>query len=533
MTNTDYQGICRENAERFLKTAFVLDDMPEKVDRVIKQKVASLTKPSKGVPLTSSDDEGLTEIPETSLDRGVLIDMFMQKGIVCSIIQPEDKKSVSNLRDSLITAIENVDLPILDWNLFRDDGDTIVSILKHLIEDRSYPEGRVSLILIYTREPILGAMGRLQDEFNRRLMPEQDRDNVLAMKGLRIVLVDRLSIDEGKLPDLIIDEFSEVHQGILENGVMQAISEIREKTYHLLNRFPAKLDAPFLAHRAVLHNPEDSGNHAFELISSEIEALLIQSDLPARIFQPGAITRSVNNIPEQKLINTYLAGVQPDIHKIRGEIRYIIEKGLPEKDQQTYLIRSTKLKAKKKKEKKILSQLTDLLSQGDEVESDLNAEFSELFTFEHSYYDSPKQLTLGTLIYGPLNRKNPNYELCVLPYCDSERLKGKVSIPFLALSIQDKPEKKFDITINYNDTRIKLFLDYSPAKIIKHPFMPTSGSGGRILSDGGIFYTAYRSDYRWMGTLKREFALRIANRLGSEISQVGLNDSEWQRLRAK
>lgn len=531
MTNTNYQSIYRGNAERFLKTAFIFDDIPEKVDRLKKQKVTSLAKPSKGKPHIPPADDGKTRVPETSLDCEALIETFMQKGIFCSIIQPKDKDSISSLVGDLIYAIENVDLPILDWNLFRDDGATIIAVLKHLMEVRGYPEGRVSLILIYTREPIPGAMVRLQDEF-AKLIPERDKDNVLAMEGLRIVLVNRLSIVEEKLPDLIIDEFSEAHRGILENGVMQAISEIREKTYHVLNRFPAELDAPFLAHRAVLPDPVDSGRHAFELISSEIEALLIQSDLPANIFQPGAITRSVDSIPEQKLINACRDGVQPNIPKIRYEIREIIEGGLPDKDQQTYLIRNTILKAKKTKEKEILSRLTDLLSLGDEDESDLSAEFSELFTFEHSYYDSPKQLTLGTLICGPLNRKNPNYELCVLPYCDSERLEGKVSVPFLVLSIQDKPNKKFDMTISHNGVRIKLYLNYSPVKIIKHPFMPAEDSGGKILSNGGIFNTAYSSDYKWIGTLKREFALRIANRLGSEISRVGLNDSEWQRLQS-
>lgn len=277
----------------------------------------------------------------------------------------------------------------------------------------------------------------------------------------------------------------------------------------------------------------ESGRHAFELISSEIEALLIQSDLPEYIFQPGAIARSVDNILEQKLINAYRDGVQPNIPKIRDEIREIIEGGLPDKDQQTYLIRNTLLKAKKTKEKEILSQLTDLLSQGGENESDLNAEFSELFAFEHNYYDSPKQLTLGTLICGPSNRKNPNYELCVLPFCDSDRRDGKVSVPFLILSIQDKLDKKFDMTISHNGVRMKLYLDYSPEKITKHPFIPAEDSGGKILSNGGIFSTAYSSDYQWIGTIKREFALRIANRLGSEISRVGLNESEWQRLSMK
>ncbi len=76
MTNSDYQSICRENAERFLKTAFILDDIPEKVDRVIKQKVTSLTKPSKGIPLKPPGDEGTTEVPETSLDCKVLIGTF-------------------------------------------------------------------------------------------------------------------------------------------------------------------------------------------------------------------------------------------------------------------------------------------------------------------------------------------------------------------------------------------------------------------------------------------------------------------------
>lgn len=532
MTNRDYQAVCRENAERFLKTAFVLDDIPEKVDRVQKQKVTSLTKPSKGVPLAPPNDEGLTETPETSLNCEILIEMFMQKGIVCSIIQPEDKDRVSHLRDILVDAVENVDLPILDWNLFKDDGDTIISILKQLIEDRSYPEGRVALILIYTREPIRGAMGRLEHEFEK-LIPDQDRDNVLAMKGLRIVFVDRLSVVEEKLPDLIIDEFSEAHQGILENSVMQAIYEIREKTFYLLSRFPAILDAPFIANRAALKEPDDSSDQVFDLITSEIHSLLTQSMLPDNIIHDETIPHIFKRITDSELRSILKANCPNDkLQIIRKELLDLISNGVYPIDRYEILFdgqySNLKTPNNDKKKKDLISALSKLLA-GDGSD-ELDAEFSELMSFQHKYPDFSPQLTLGTIVYKTEGRWAKNYFVCIMPVCDCERLAGKVSFPFLPLEMPTNQKPSFDLTISHGGIRKRGRINYSIDNIKQFKFKPTRSSKGRIIANDGVFETVSGATLEWVGVLKREFAQRMANRFGTEISRVGLNEPEWQRL---
>lgn len=528
MTESDYQSVCRKNAERFLKTAFILDDIPEGVDRVIKQEVTSLTKPSKGDPIPQSDDEGRTKIPDTSLNCEILIEMFMQKGIVCSIIQPKDKDNIISLIDNLIVAIEKVDLPILDWNLFKDDGDTIISILKHLIEDRSYPEGRVSLILIYTREPILGAMERLQDEFNRRLIPEQDRDNVLAMKGLRIVLVNRLSIVEEKLPDLIIREFSEAHRGILENGVMQAISEIREKTFHLLSRFPKKLDAPFLAHRAVLKNPDDSGEHAFEMITSEITSLLVQSNLPEKVFHSLAIPFAVDTIPDSKLKEIRNDGDNTQTRSIRKELKILLKEGASKKAKLLKLNDNTRLPLGFDKRKILISKITETLAADDA--SMLDEELSELFAFQNNYPGFVPKLTLGCIVEKRNHDASSTYLLCMLPFCDSERIKMNISIPFLTLEQVQTSTEDFNLTIP-NVARLRI--QYNPRNIRSYIFAPSKIQERVMPFDTIVFRTTGRVKLKWIATLKQDYAQRIANEFGAYVSRVGLNESEWQRLHSR
>ncbi len=426
----------------------------------------------------------------------------------------------------MIDAIENVDLPILDWNLFKDDGDTIISVLKYLMEVRGYPEGRVSLILIYTREPVLGAMGRLQDEFDR-LIPDQGRDNVLAMKGLRIVFVNRLSIDEKKLPDLIIDEFSEAHRGILENGVMQAISEIREKTYHLLSRFPAKLDAPFLAHQAALPHPDDSGVHAVELITSEIVSLLMQAGLPGEIVSEEAIEAILVNADNGILGKTRN---RQERAGTRDEIRKIITSGAYEKSVQLVLGEKETLAFKSNKSNAI-TMLTNILSGIKDVNDPkgivYNAKLAQLFSLQGHYSEHAPVLSLGTIVQAA-----NDYLVCILPYCDSERIEDERDFPFLKLECRDPSKGGGEICFVVGDD-VKLFRTIlSPYEMEIHPF-PVNPPKKRVLAiqegnewnfrntDGNIF--------RWAGTLKRECAQRIANDFGAKISRVGLNESEWQR----
>lgn len=514
MTNKDYQAICMENAERFLKTAFLLDDEVIFGEEII---------------TTSKSDTAPTEPPTLKLNGKAMTESFFKKGIVLSIIRPEkDGASKEDLETNILDAIQQVDLPILDWNLWGDDGAWVIVILKRLIEEYHYPEGRVALIMIYTEQEASHVYDKLREDIDGWELETED-SNLLAMGGLRVRIAKRdEALDEKMLPTYLVQEFSKIHQGILENAVIQAISEIREKTYHLLSRFPKKLDAPFLAHRAVLKNPDDSGEHAFEMITSEITSLLVQSNLPEKVFHSLAIPFAVDAIPESKLKKIRYDGDNTQTRIIRKELKILLKDGASKKAKLLKLNDHTRLPLGSDKRKILISKITELLAADDA--SMLDEELSELFAFQNNYPGFVPKLTLGCIVEKRNNDASLTYLLCMLPFCDSERIKTKISIPFLVLEQVQTSTDDFNLAI---PDVARLRIQYNPRNIRSYIFTPSKIQERVITFAAIVFRTTGKVKLKWVATLKRDYAQRIANEFGAHVSRVGLNESEWQRLHSR
>ncbi len=528
MTNTDYQAICMKNAGRFLKTAFLLDD--EVVfDETPMQTSSSATQPTRAVNSSSKEtDTGPTEVPKPPLRGTTLSKAFLQKGISCSILKPsEDEKGTKPLESCIIDIIQNVDLPILDWNLYDDDGEWVIVILKRLIEEFHYPEGRVALILIYTAQEVSHVYDKLRENIDGWESETED-SNLLAMGGLRVRIAKRdEAIEEKMLPEYLVKEFSKIHQGILENGVMQAISEIREKTYHILSRFPNILDAAFLAHQSALPRPDDSGVHAVELITSEIVSLLMQAGLPGDIVSDEAIEMILVNADNGILTKTQDKKVRTGT---RDKIRKIITSGAYEESVQLVLGKIKTLAFKSNKSNAI-TMLTNILSGIKDVNDPkgivYNAKLAQLFSLQGHYSEHTPVLSIGTIV-----QTASDYLVCILPYCDSERIEDERNFPFLKLECREASKGGGEICFVAGDD-IKLFRTIlSPYEMEIHRFAANPPKK-RVLaiqeSNEWNFYDTGGNKFRWAGTLKRECAQRIANDFGAKISRVGLNESEWQR----
>ncbi len=528
MTNTDYQAICMKNAGRFLKTAFLLDD--EVVfDETPMQTSSSATQPTRAVNSSSKEtDTGPTEVPKPPLRGTTLSKAFLQKGISCSILKPsEDEKGTKPLESCIIDIIQNVDLPILDWNLYDDDGEWVIVILKRLIEEFHYPEGRVALILIYTAQEVSHVYDKLRENIDGWESETED-SNLLAMGGLRVRIAKRdEAIEEKMLPEYLVKEFSKIHQGILENGVMQAISEIREKTYHILSRFPNILDAAFLAHQSALPRPDDSGVHAVELITSEIVSLLMQAGLPGDIVSDEAIEMILVNADNGILTKTQDKKVRTGT---RDKIREIITSGAFEKSVPLILGKRETL-AFKNNRGNAITKLTNILSGANDIADPMgienNARLAQLFSLQGHYSECTPILSLGTIV-----QTASNYLVCILPYCDSERIEDERDFPFLKLKSRDPGKGGGEICFVIGQD-VKLFEPVlSPYELEIRRF-PADSQSKRVLAtqedSEWAFFDINGDKYIWAGTLKRECAQRIANDFGAQISRVGLNESEWQR----
>ncbi len=263
MTNSDYAALCKKNAERFLKTAFLLDDevvFQDKESSEIPQSM-DLDVAEDNLPFDANDLP--TEPISVGLNGRAMTEAFFRKGIVLSVIKPDrDKPSMDDLEKNIIQAILQVDLPILDWNIWDDDGEWIIKILNRLITEHQYPEGRVALLMIYTEQSLIDVRDKLTNNISD-FISESDDSNLLVLGGLRVLIIQRDEIvDEKQLPGFLIEEFSKIHSGILENTVIQAISEIREKRFiysavlrrHWMHHFlPIELYYPILWRVADMH----------------------------------------------------------------------------------------------------------------------------------------------------------------------------------------------------------------------------------------------------------------------------------------
>lgn len=528
MTSTDFKSICRRNAERFLKTAFLLDD------EVVFEETATLTssstlQPKEDSPSSSAGtDEEPTERQKTPLKGHILSKSFLQKGISCSILKlSKDEIGSKSLESCIIEIIQNVDLPILDWNLWDDDGEWIIVILKRLIEESDYPAGRVALILIYTAEEVEHVYLKLRESVEG-WDSESEETDLLSMGGLRVRIAKRDDVlSEESLPEYLIKEFSNIHQGILENAVIQAISEIREKTFHILHRFPPELDAPFLAHQAALPHPDDSGVHAVELITSEIVSLLMQAGLSDDIVSEEAIEAMLANADNGLLSKTHDNQVRIIT---REKIREIIASGAFEKNVQLILGQNETLGFKSNRGNAI-TKLVNILSGANDIEDPMgienNAKLAQLFSFQGHYSEFTPILSLGTIV-----QSANSYLVCILPYCDSERIEDERDFPFLKLKSRAPGKGGGGICFVIGHD-VKLFVPIlSPYELEIHRF-PADSQSKRVLAtqkDNKWKFSDINGDkYIWYGTLKRECAQRIANDFGAQISRVGFNESEWQR----
>src|SRR5207253_2228565 len=77
-----------------------------------------------------------------------------------------------------------------------------------------------------------------------------------------------------ELPEYILNEFTKMTSGLVSNAALRSLSEIRKNSFKLINTFNSSIDPAFLAHRALLDNPEDSEEQIIDLIGSEIKAIL-------------------------------------------------------------------------------------------------------------------------------------------------------------------------------------------------------------------------------------------------------------------
>jgi Response receiver domain len=523
------------------------------------KKTDSETKDSETVKQTITSD------PTHELDIQSLIEVFSDKGLICSVLRPKETE-LDSAPARVVKLACNADLLILDWVLFKSRGDTTIEIIKKIIDYDQGNEGRLRTIIIYTGEPdIHNIAEKIKTAINGNIIEADGGCTIEKDRFVRISVFakDHINLPEHlinrkisiqNLPDKIISEFSKVTSGLVSNIALESLAILRENTHLLLARLHSEIDIPFLTHRALLPNPDDSAEHLVDLISAEIRSILDEYEVEKNanfdtvkmwLTSKNALDRTytlqecgLNNLNQAQVLNLLEHGINNWMRegnelsdKSRKKIhKHISKMFCPDIDDARALDLDNEF-----------AMITSLAKQ----ESTLRFNRNNII-----------KLTLGTILQvdssSNLSEDSNTYWLCIQPRCDSI-LRGEDKRFFPLLPLKIVTDNQFSIIVKNNQNkhvllklidkvhRVKMecFISSSDNdSIIAQPEDVLSSEG--ILSDQdnpkAFFFKATDGTnvtrYRWIAELKRDHAQRIANNFASNLSRVGLNESEWLRRSA-
>lgn len=538
VTGQTFQELSTEVVERFLQTVVVLDDgatmgPPPSVGELVEpDDDMSLMEEDEGEGSADSEAMGRRRNP---LDAQALISGFAEHGLVCAVLAPSSDAGAS---DPTVRTSKRADIVILDWEL-GDEGEKTQEIIRQLIKQDQDAGGRLRMIVVYTqnkdledvRDQVSGTLKGIP------LTPADRPDKVLALTAqhTRILFIRKGKtfslagqVNEVDLPGRVITEFVEFGKGILANVAFAGIAAIREETHRVLARFHSGLDAPFLTHRVLLKNPRDSEGYSVDLLNSEIAAILQHKGIGSRYtgrdaihlalsewkrqgkrFQLMTKNDSLENLKEltiddlMKLVDSGPSGLAEIDHVGVNERRL---------HERTYLL------------------LEESLQEGKAAHYEFartSARVREPSTVASEYQ---ARLDLGSIV-----KLGDKYLVCIQPSCDALRLSGQTQFIFASLSNETR-QGSFDVVIrDLGGIDISLKLNHKASKIRTFSFDPdeTTKTVSTSIDNGVRKFTSTSGEaFIWICDLRTSFAQRFVHRIASDLSRIGLDEFEWQRLRS-
>ena len=531
-------------AEAFIQTAVFVDDRlyqgrsqtsgqarkvaaPKVRKRAIKSAEKAIEQNAVLLP-----DEG-----DTTPDAYDIVNSFAKKQIVCSLYQPKRDASVSN-RSDVFPLCRAADIVIVDWDLYGDRGKRAIQLINGLVAQAVHdvPE-QLRLILVYTQEfNLFSIADQLYQDISQSIEGEfapQTEDGGLAFHtaNSRVVVLgkpgrtrtnvdEKFVVDETDLADVAVREFSRLASGLLHAASLLGLAKIRENSRKILSKFNRELDSAFLTHHALSLPEEDASTHIIPLLVSEIEAVL--EDALERPLMPKNLLKDWCNRAWEPgdHVSEFLNDGQDA--KVMGES--VLLKGFEETRKAGYN------KLPKISNNANIRKAASLFSSSKDDRSD--HKLSHLMTSRTFYGRVPRVLILGTVVF---QRYEERYLLCLQPVCDSVRLEAERGFLFVELK-QDEgvgKGKATHVVVRSNSEILELVFQPKSFSCSVIKFKPTLGRKQVVGKDGEdsaiIFQDTAGNEYEWIDQLKPAFAQRAVSMLASDLSRVGLTESEWLR----
>ena len=521
----EYQEHSRKLALRFLQTAVVVDDKAYMASEHDNGPRGEVVKPSRIRASDQNDQDPAHCKPHHSLDADSVIDSFSQLGVICGVIRPTD---------SALEAMKKADIVVLDWFLRDNDPEYTLKLFGDLLAGES-DQNSLRLVSIYTGEPDLekvcndvvkklteASLNPIQDNAGTTILYQHGHVVLYAKSDVNLAKTfkDR-SVVERKLPEKLVEDFAAMTRGLLPRIALTSLTAIRESEHKVLAQFSARLDPAFLAHKACLPNPGDAERQIVNHIAEELRGLMDNAVAETSSKDIDAVEYWIKNKGEKFMFG--------DKELSAEETIALVNKGLH---------KSSKLKDRHFK------NLSAGFSGSNTI--DFDKQLAWIMSFRTVYKAPLPTLWLGSVVT-ELSSEGDQHLICMRPRCDCVRLDEEKEITFfflpLLLLVEPgnivKPRKGNEqIVVRLDDKFERLRIELDSSSWVHRQFRPSTGSDAVVAakseSDGDFKFTDIcKTEYKWRGELKAEYAQRIAQKFSESLSRVAIDESEWLRRMAK
>ena len=479
--------------------------------------VAGLVAPDRRTRASSRDSRGAVDRGSIhTLDAGSIMSAFSALGVICGVVGPTESK---------MKTMRQADIVILDWLLKDGEPEYALKLIRDLLTGEA-DRNSLRLVAIYTGEAGLEeisatvsgelmkvGLGPVVDETKTTIRYRHGCVVLYAKSDVNLVECLRSrSVAEEILPRKLVNDFASMTSGLLPGIALTSLTAVREGAHQVLDRFGADLDPAFLAHRACLSDPHDAERQIVNHVAEELRGLMDNAVAEASPASAEAVESWIRRKGDG--IASFVFGVRKlDL-------------------AQTITLANQGLKASTLGEKDF-----EDLSAGFSCDNAvaLDERLAWIMSSRTVYSAPPPTLWLGTVVTTS-EAHGGRHLICMRPRCDCVRLNEETTFFFLPLVA---PKKGMDqIVVSVNDTFARLGIERDPGGWILLKFKPSTAGGpvtaGKGKPDGGFEFTDIRDNqYKWRGELKAEYAQRIAQTLGTMLSRVAIDESEWLRRIAK
>ncbi len=495
--------------------------------------------------------------PNNDLDVAKISKHFAKEKKICAVYQPESEQDIEYFK-----AISNKsDVIVLDWEINfpkdlkpgtedEDDEDEPRGVYtKSIIQSSLFEDGQTNkslkMILVYTGDYTI--LKDILHEIYREVFDSSenytlDEENLSIKSAEFKILVrskkieinnesnkayEKQMVNYEDLPKFIIEEFTKMTSGLLPNFALLSLSTLRKNSSKILGLFSKEMDSAYMAHKATIPKQEDSEELLVELFGDSVKDLLFYSNINGFVKDKLVDSWIEGNILEEE----YIIGQK----KLTRSVTLLKELVFSPEENVEERFNSVLGEALSKNEKKgILNNCTVLfindINHANTENS--NKRFSKLA--HHKSLFLPKniepKLTLGSLLK---STKYDTYYICIQQKCDSVRIPKDAERKFLFIPLKVSTDK-FDI-LTPDGIKLKRFKDSFSIRTIK--FICSNDYGMVIAQENEngeyVFQQKYDTSddehFIWVLDLKDLHSQRIIIDYTSQLSRVGLNESEWHR----